>query len=112
MKAITPFELQLLIDKGNVELIDVRPRQEFKTVHALVARSVPSEFEPHSVLAHRKLDRRAPLYIMCRNRMLASLAACDLAGLGGPRQLWSMAGSKHGNGNACRLCASDPGTCR
>jgi len=83
MKAITPFELQLLIDKGNVELIDVRPRQEFKTVHALVARSVPlSEFEPHSVLAHRKLDRRAPLYIMCRNRMLASLAACDLAAAG------------------------------
>ena len=67
MKTITPFELQMLIDKGPVELIDVRPRQEFKTVHALVARSVPlSELEPHSMLAHRKLDRHAPLYIMCR----------------------------------------------
>jgi rhodanese-related sulfurtransferase len=56
MKTITPFELQMLIDQGDVELIDVRPRRDFEKVHALVARSIPlSEFEPHAVLAHRKL---------------------------------------------------------
>jgi rhodanese-related sulfurtransferase len=83
MKTITPFELQLLIDKRNVELIDVRPKKEFNTVHVLLSRSIPlSEFEPHSVLSHRKLDKRAPLYIMCRKRVLASLAACDLAAAG------------------------------
>lgn len=83
MKTITPLELQLLIDKGDVELIDVRPKKDFEKVHALVARSIPlSDFEPHSVLAHRKLDRHAPLYIMCRRRTLASLAACSLAGAG------------------------------
>ncbi len=83
MKTITPFDLQLLIDNGDVELIDVRPKKDFEKVHALVARSIPlSEFEPHSVLAHRKLDKRAPLYIMCRKKTLASLAACGLAGAG------------------------------
>ena len=83
MKTITPFELQMLIDQGDVELIDVRPKRDFEGVHALVARSIPlSEFEPHSVLAHRKLDRHAPLYLMCRDTTLASLAACGLAGAG------------------------------
>lgn len=83
MKTITPFELQMLIDKSSVELIDVRPVKDFEQVHALVARSTPlSDFEPHTVLAHRKLDRRAPLYIMSRGKALASLAACSLAGAG------------------------------
>lgn len=83
MKTITPFELQMLIDRGDVELIDVRPKRDFERVHAFVARSIPlSEFEPHSVLAHRKLARHAPLYIMCRDNTLASLVACGLAGAG------------------------------
>ena len=83
MNTISPFELQMLIDQRDVELIDVRPKKDFKELHALGARSVPlSRFEPHSVLAHRKLDRRAPLYIMSRERALASLAACSLASAG------------------------------
>jgi rhodanese-related sulfurtransferase len=83
MKTITPFELQLLIDRGDVELIDVRPKKDFEKVHALTARSIPlSSFEPHSVLAHRKLDKHAPLYLMCRRKTLATLAACGLAGAG------------------------------
>lgn len=83
MKTITPFELQMLINKSDVELIDVRPRKDFEKVHALTARSIPlSEFEPHSVLAHRILDKHEPLYLMCRDNTLASLAACGLAGAG------------------------------
>lgn len=83
MKTITPFELQMLIDKRSVELIDVRPKKDFKKIHALVARSIPlPELEPHSVLSHRKLDRHAPLYIMGPSRAQGSLAACSLAGAG------------------------------
>lgn len=83
MKTITPFELQLLIDEGEVELIDVRPKKDFERVHALTARSIPlSSFEPHAVLAHRRLDRHAPLYLMCRRKTLASLAACSLTSAG------------------------------
>ena len=83
MQTITPFELQMLIGQRDIELIDVRPKKDFTEVHALGARSIPlSRLEPHSVLARRKLDRRAPLYIMSRERALASLAACSLAGAG------------------------------
>lgn len=83
MKTITPCELQMLIDKTDVELIDVRPKKDFEKIHALRARSIPlSHFEPHSVLAHRKLDSHAPIYLMCRDTTLASLAACGLAGAG------------------------------
>src|SRR5205814_8160739 len=83
MKTITPFELQMLISEGVVEVIDVRPKDDFKRVHVVVARSIPlANFEPHSVLAHRRLDKREPLYIMCYNRMLASLAAGSLAAAG------------------------------
>jgi len=83
MKTITPVELQKLMDWGDVELIDVRPKKDFEKVHALTARSVPlSTFEPHAVLANRKLDRHAPLYLICRKKTLATLAACGLAGAG------------------------------
>ena len=83
MKTITPFELQMLISEGVVEVIDVRPKDDFKRVHVVVARSIPlANFEPHTVLAHRRLDKREPLYIMCHKRMLASLAAGSLAAAG------------------------------
>lgn len=83
MKTIDPVELQRRIDKCDVELIDVRPAKDFKKVHALAAHSIPwSSFEPHTVIAHRKLDRRSPLYIMAREKAVASLAACSLASTG------------------------------
>ena len=83
METIAPFELQMLINKRGVEVIDVRPKEDFKRVHAVVARSIPlANFEPHTVLAHRRLDKREPLYIMCHKRMLASLAAGSLAAAG------------------------------
>ena len=83
MKTIAPFELQMLINKRGVEVIDVRPKDDFKRVHAVVARSIPlAIFEPHTVLAHRRLGKREPLYIMSHERMLASLAAGSLAAAG------------------------------
>ena len=83
MKTITPFELQMLINKGDVEVIDVRPKDDFKRMHVVVARSIPlANFEPHTILAHRRLDKREPLYIMCHKRVLASLAAGSLAAAG------------------------------
>ena len=39
MKTITSFELQMLIDKHDIELIDVRPKKDFEKVHALVKRA-------------------------------------------------------------------------
>jgi rhodanese-related sulfurtransferase len=83
MKTITPFELQMLIDKRYVEVIDVRPTNDFRKVHALVARSIPlKKFEPHSVLAHRRGKRGAPIYIFGERKAHASLVAGELAAAG------------------------------
>jgi rhodanese-related sulfurtransferase len=88
MNTITPLELEALIDNGKpVEIIDVRPRKDFKQVHALGARSVPlAEFDAPTVLKNRKLGKDAPFYVMCRKRALAELAAESLqaAGLAEP----------------------------
>ena len=85
MKTIAPFELQMPINKRGVEVIDVRPKEDFKRVYAVVARSIPLvDFEPQTVLAHRRLGKREPLYIMSHKRMLASLAAGSLAAAGLP----------------------------
>ena len=84
MNTITPLELEALIDNGKpVEIIDVRPRKDFKRVHALGARSVPlAEFDAPTIFKNRKLDKNAPLYIMCRKRTLAELAAESLQDAG------------------------------
>ncbi len=83
MKTISPIALRRLMDVSRIELIDVRRQDDFRKVHAFGARSVPlRRFEPHSVLAHRNLDRGAPLYLMCDKSMLASAAAGSLSGAG------------------------------
>ena len=83
MKTITPFELQMLIDKRYVEVIDVRPKKDFETVHALVARSIPLKtFEPHSLLAHRRGKAGAPIFIFGQGKAQASLVAGELAAAG------------------------------
>jgi rhodanese-related sulfurtransferase len=83
VKTITPFELQMLLDERDVEVIDVRPKNDFERAHAIVARSIPlKQFEPHSVLAHRRGTPDAPIYIFGERNAQASLAACGLASAG------------------------------
>src|SRR5450755_4063689 len=83
MKTITPFELQMLIDKRCLEVIDVRSQKDFERVHVSGAQSVPlRNFEPYSVLEHRGRNRGAPLYIIAERKAQASLVACGLAAAG------------------------------
>ena len=83
MQTITPLEMARLLRTRPVELIDVRPKKDFKRGHAAGARSIPwPGFEPHAVLAHRRLNEHAPLYLMAKGKMRATLAAGCLAGAG------------------------------
>jgi rhodanese-related sulfurtransferase len=80
MKTIDPLHLEALYETGKpIELIDVRPQEEFDRLHALGARSVPlPEFIPAEVLRTRHLPYREPLYFICRKEMLARCAAEQL----------------------------------
>lgn len=80
MKTIDPLELEARIHRGDrFELIDVRAREDFQKIHAFGARSLPlAEFRAKKVLRERTLPASEPLYIMCREKALAELAAESL----------------------------------
>ena len=81
MKTIDPLHLEALYGAGKpIELIDVRPQDEFDRLHVLGSRSIPLRDLSHSeVLKERRLSPDEPLYIICRSGVLATLAAEDLA---------------------------------
>jgi len=80
MSTIDPAELEARMTAGDsVELIDVRSREDFWKSHVPGARSVPlAEFGARKILRERTLPATEPLYIMCRNKALAELAAESL----------------------------------
>jgi rhodanese-related sulfurtransferase len=80
MRTIDPVELEAQINEGNsFELIDVRARDDFDKIHVPGARSIPlAEFRPKRILRERTLPPNEPLYIMCREKALAELAAESL----------------------------------
>ena len=84
MKTINPLHLEALYDAGNpIELIDVRPQDEFDRLHTLGSRSVPLRDLAHGeFLKTRCLPPDEPLYIICPKGVLAKLAAEELATAG------------------------------
>jgi len=73
-----------LIDKRQpLDLIDVRTKQEFQSFHIRGAQSFPlRELSAAKVLHGRKREATESLYIICNNRVRASLAAGMLTGAG------------------------------
>jgi rhodanese-related sulfurtransferase len=84
MITIHSSAMAALIDKGQpLDLIDVRTKQEFRSFHIRGARSFPlRELLAAKLLRGRKREATEPLYIICNNRVRASLAAGMLTGAG------------------------------
>jgi len=84
MITIQSLGLAALIDNRQpLDLIDVRTKQEFQSFHIPGARSFPlRELSAAKVLQGRKREATEPLYIICNNRVRASLAAGMLTGAG------------------------------
>ena len=84
MKTIDPLHLEALYEAGKpIELIDVRPQDEFDRLHVLSSRSIPLPELSHSeLLRERRLSPDKPLYIICRKGVSAKLAAENLAAAG------------------------------
>jgi len=66
---ITPRDLhQLLADKKQVELIDVRTPVEYREVHVPTAQSIPlDKVDPEIIMRNRKGKADEPLYMICRS---------------------------------------------
>jgi rhodanese-related sulfurtransferase len=84
MTTIQSLGLAALIDNRQpLDLIDVRTEQEFRSFHIRGAQSFPlRELSAAKVLRGRKREATEPLYIICNNRVRASLAAGMLTGAG------------------------------
>ena len=76
MITIHPRALARLSLTNKLDLIDVRPRAEFNRVHIRGARSVPlASFHPEKVLQERTGAISDPVFLICWNRVRASMAA-------------------------------------
>ena len=84
MTTIHPMAMAALIANHKpFDLIDVRPREEFDRLHIPGARSVPlRETSPAKVVSEHKFKASEPLFVICRNRALASLATGMLRAAG------------------------------
>jgi rhodanese-related sulfurtransferase len=84
MTTIHPTRIATLIAYHKpFDLIDVRPREEFDRLHIPGARSVPlKEMSPAKIVSEHKLKASGPLFVVCRNRALASLATGMLRAAG------------------------------
>src|SRR6478609_3400242 len=84
MITIHSSAMAALIEKRQpLDLIDVRTKQEFRSFHIRGAHSFPlKELSAPKLLQGRKREPTEPLYIICNNRLRASLAAGMLTAAG------------------------------
>jgi rhodanese-related sulfurtransferase len=67
---------RLIATKDKIDLIDVRPRAEFNRIHIRGARSIPlATLRPTKFLRERVGTKSDPVFVVCRNRIRASMAA-------------------------------------
>lgn len=80
MKTIRPLELEALLEADKpVEIIDIRPIEDFEKVHIEGAHSIPlAELSAETVLRSRELLSTEPLYLISESGALAQLSACEL----------------------------------
>ncbi len=76
-------ELECLLERAEVDLVDVRPEREFEKMHAWGARSLPlSKLDPHSFAVAHLGNGSLSLCLMGDRTLRASVAAGLIAGTG------------------------------
>jgi rhodanese-related sulfurtransferase len=82
VKKITPTELyRLQQESGAIGVIDVREREEFAALSATIATNIPlSTFDVNAV--SKLVDRRSPVFLLCRSGARSMQAAQILASKG------------------------------
>lgn len=78
MPTVTPTELQALLARGPVELIDVRTPLEFGEVHVVGAKNIPLDQLNPAALG----DPARPLFVLCRSGARGQKACEKLAAAG------------------------------
>ena len=75
IKTITPTEVfRLQQESGAITIIDVREADEFAEVRSPIAKNFPLSTLNADAIA-KELDRRAPIYLLCRSGKRSMRAA-------------------------------------
>lgn len=84
MKTIAPAELQnLLVEKSNLPVLDVRTPAEFGAAHVPQAHNIPLDsLDPEALYAAGRLPRDEPVYLLCQSGGRATKAAEKFAAAG------------------------------
>ncbi|OWW24150.1 sulfurtransferase [Zobellia sp. OII3] len=78
MASITPEAFQQLVEKGEVELIDVRTPKEFERKHLSFAKNIPlSELDER----HGEILTDGPIYVVCQSGVRSRKAVEKLKGI-------------------------------
>ncbi len=67
VKSISTIELKVLLDKGNIQLIDVRTSKEIKQGFIETAKFINYFDDDFYTLATKQLDKSKPVYLYCRS---------------------------------------------
>src|SRR5450432_4082248 len=78
VKQLSPAELKALLDRGAVELFDVRPEHERALANIAAARSLDEAGQRHLL----SLDRATPIAFLCHHGMRSQHAAEQVLGEG------------------------------
>lgn len=90
VKQLTPAELKALLDKGAVQLFDVRPDHERALASIPAARSLDEAGQEYLL----SLDRNAPIAFLCHHGMRSQNAAQQVIGEGF-RNVYNVRGGIH-----------------
>ena len=66
-----------LIQKGNVQVVDVRTEKEYKEGHIKDAQNIDVLKDTFAAIAKQKLDKRKPVAVYCRSGR-RSAKACEI----------------------------------
>ena len=81
MGTIAASELSQLLDRGEIDLFDVRTPAEFQSVHLPAARNAPLEsLRPEDLLAQRR--HAGPVYVLCKSGARGAKACEQLSRAG------------------------------
>lgn len=81
VKVLSPSEFLSKIEKGKVQLVDVRTAMEYRSGHIKGAKNIDI-YSSNFLKAFEKFDKTKPLYLYCRSGARSRQAANQLAKIG------------------------------
>ena len=81
IKVLSPTEYKAQIENAEVQLVDVRTPNEYKSGHIKNAQNIDF-YSPSFANQFEKIDKEKPVYVYCRSGMRSAQASKKLVAMG------------------------------